>query len=189
MTTSANELGEYFEVSADKTVLTLHVRCFSIYAVGYRNAPSVPTYPPEKVESDNGSYTVSPSRPSKGQTVTITPKPDEGYVIERVTVTDRNGESVTVKKNGDGTYSFTQPDASVTITVTFRKDVSAVECPRDENCPMAAFPDLQLQAWYHDGIHYCLDEGFMEGHGNGTFGPGGTLTRAQLVQILWNLGQ
>lgn len=187
LTTTANELGEYFEVNADKTVLTLHVRCFSTYAVGYRNAPSAPTYPPEKEESENGSYTVSPSRPGKGDTVTITPKPDEGYVVDGVTVIDQNGDPVDVEKNDDGTYSFTQPGGSVTITVTFRSGAAYDGCPRDKTCPMAAFPDLVTTAWYHDGVHYCLDEGLMEGHDDGTFGPNGTLTRAQLVQILWNL--
>lgn len=187
LTTTANELGEYFEVNADKTVLTLHVRCFSTYAVGYRNAPSAPTYPPEKEESENGSYTVSPSRPGKGDTVTITPKPDEGYMVDGVTVIDQNGDPVDVEKNDDGTYSFTQPGGSVTITVTFRSGAAYDGCPRDKTCPMAAFPDLVTTAWYHDGVHYCLDEGLMEGHDDGTFGPNGTLTRAQLVQILWNL--
>ena len=164
LTTTANELGEYFEVNADKTVLTLHVRCFSTYAVGYRNAPSAPTYPPEKEESENGSYTVSPSRPGKGDPVTITPKPDEGYVVDGVTVIDRNGDPVDVEKNDDGTYSFTQPGGSVTITVTFRSGAAYDGCPRDRTCPMAAFPDLVTTAWYHDGVHYCLDEGLMEGH-------------------------
>ena len=184
---SKNEDGEYFTVSEDKTVLTLHVKNFSTYAVGYRNAPSTPTYPPVKNESENGSYTVSPSNPSNGQNVTITPKPDEGYVVDSVTVTDKTGKDVTVTPNTDGAYTFTQPNGSVTITVTFRKDIGLSDCPRDESCPMAKFSDADRNAWYHDGVHYCVENGLMQGYGNGIFGPNDTLSRAMLVQILYNL--
>lgn len=184
---SKNEDGEYFTVSEDKTVLTLHVKNFSTYAVGYRNAPSTPTYPPVKNESENGSYTVSPSNPSNGQNVTITPKPDEGYVVDSVTVTDKTGKDVTVTPNTDGAYTFTQPNGSVTITVTFRKDTGLSDCPRDESCPMAKFFDADRNAWYHDGVHYCVENGLMQGYGNGIFGPNDTLSRAMLVQILYNL--
>ena len=184
---SKNEDGEYFTVSEDKTVLTLHVKNFSTYAVGYRNAPSTPTYPPVKNESENGSYTVSPSNPSNGQNVTITPKPDDGYVVDSVTVTDKTGKDVTVTPNTDGAYTFTQPNGSVTITVTFRKDTGLSDCPRDESCPMAKFSDADRNAWYHDGVHYCVENGLMQGYGNGIFGPNDTLSRAMLVQILYNL--
>ena len=184
---SKNEDGEYFTVSEDKTVLTLHVKNFSTYAVGYRNAPSTPTYPPVKNESENGSYTVSPSNPSSGQKVTITPKPDEGYVVDSVTVTDKTGKDVTVTPNTDGAYTFIQPNGSVTITVTFRKDTGLSDCPRDESCPMAKFSDADRNAWYHDGVHYCVENGLMQGYGNGIFGPNDTLSRAMLVQILYNL--
>ena len=187
LTTAENELGEYFEVSQDKTMLILHVKCFSTYALGYRNAPSTPTYPPVKNESENGSYMVSPSNPAAGQTVTITPQPDESYVVGSVTVTDKNGKDVTVTPNTDGTYTFTQPSGSVTVTVTFRKDTNGADCPRDESCPMAAFSDLNPNAWYHNGVHYCLDGGLMWGYGNGIFGPNNQLSRAMLVQILYNL--
>lgn len=184
--TEANDLGEYFEVSDDKTVLTLHVCCFSTYAVGYRNAPSTPTYPPVKNESENGSITVSPSRPTAGQTVTITPKPDEGYEVDRVLVVDRNGQEVEVTPGADGTYRFTQPRGSVTITVTFQKSISASDCPRDGSCPLAAFTDVDRNAWYHDGAHYCVAQGLMQGYGS-LFGPDEALSRGMLVQILYNL--
>lgn len=186
---SKNADGEYFTVSEDKTALILHVKNFSTYAMGYRNAPSPsrPTYPPVKHESENGSFTVSPSTPSSGQKVTITPKPDEGYVVDRVTVTDKSGKDVTVTPNANGTYTFTQPSGSVTITVTVRKDTGAADCPRDESCPMAAFTDVNRNAWYHDGIHYCLEHGLMTGTGEAAFSPDIATTRGMIVTILWRL--
>ncbi|MSB82589.1 hypothetical protein GKE99_00005, partial [Flavonifractor plautii] len=45
-------------------------------------------------DTDNGSVEVSPTRASKGSTVTVTVKPDEGYELDELTVTDKNGDSV-----------------------------------------------------------------------------------------------
>lgn len=69
------------------------------------------TYSPTITDTENGTVSVSPSRPTRGQTVTITAEPDDGYVVDKVTVTDRNGNQVSVTDNGDGTYRFTSPAA------------------------------------------------------------------------------
>ena len=191
LSTSANSLGEYFEVSADKSALILHVCCFSTYAVGYENAPVLPPVPTENAPnvsaSEHGSVTVFPNLPTTGTVVTVTPKPDEGYAVDRITVTDASGNAVEVKSNGDGTYSFTQPAGAVTITATFKLLTEASECPRDASCPMSGYTDLDMGAWYHDGIHYCLDEGLMDGVGMGLFAPNATTSRAMIVTILWRL--
>lgn len=191
LSTSANSLGEYFEVSADKSALILHLCCFSTYAVGYENAPVLPPVPTENAPnvsaSEHGSVTVFPNLPTTGTVVTITPKPDEGYTVDRITVTDASGNAVEVKSNGDGTYSFTQPAGAVTITATFKLLTEASDCPRDESCPMSGYTDLDMGAWYHDGIHYCLDEGLMDGVGTGLFAPNATTSRAMIVTILWRL--
>ena len=191
LSTSANSLGEYFEVSADKSALILHVCCFSIYAVGYENSPVLPPMPTENApnvsESEHGSVTVFPNLRTTGTVVTITPKPDEGYTLDKLTVTDASGKPVELRPNGDGSYSFTQPSGAVTITVTFKVLTDISECPRDESCPMSGYADLNMGAWYHDGIHYCLDEGLMDGVGTGLFAPNATTSRAMIVTILWRL--
>ena len=179
---------EYYELTEDGSGLVLHVKESGVYAVGGRDYQIViPTYPPVKTESENGSFAVSPDRPFSGQTVTITPKPDEGYTVDKVTVTDADGKAVEVSPNGDGTYSFTQPSGAVTITVTFKVLTDVSECPRDASCPMSGYTDLNMGEWYHDGIHYCLDEGLMDGVDAGMFAPNATTSRAMIVTILWRL--
>ena len=140
----STDLGEYFTVSGDKTSLTLYVKCFSTYAVGYSESSggngggssgggtSTPVYPPSIEEPEHGSVTVSPKNPGKGDQVTITPTPDNGYTVDTVVVTDSNGKEVAVTPNDDGTYTFVQPSGKVTITVTFRQLASVSDCPRDE---------------------------------------------------------
>ena len=60
-------------------------------------------------------------------------------------------------------------------------------CPRDESCPMRAFTDLDPGAWYHDGIHFALEKGLMNGYDGGLFSPNQAASRAMLVSILWRM--
>jgi len=72
-----------------------------------------------------------------------------------------------------------------TVTVTLRNNVSG--CSKDKSCPAGKMADLNLKDWYHDGVHYCMDNDLMDGYGNGKFGPYDNLTRSQIAQILYNL--
>ncbi len=181
---------EGFALEDDGAILVIYAQKFSTYAVGYvESAPSSggSSYRPTVDDTEHGTVTVSPTRPGRGDTVTITATPDEGYQVDDVTVTDRNGNPVDVTDHGDGTYTFVQPSGSVTISVTFREAGALSDCPRDATCPMYGFPDLDLHAWYHNGVHYCLARGLMVGFDDGTFRPAGTTTRGQIVTILWRL--
>ena len=142
--------------------------------------PSDPTYPPTMDEPENGAVTTSPSRPEEGDAVTITPKPDEGFEVDEIHITDENGKEIAVTQNPDGTYTFTQPDGKVTITVTFR-------CDGGELCPGHHLTDVSKDAWYHAAVDYAVAHGIMEGMSDTTFSPNTEVTRAQAVQILYNL--
>ena len=72
-------------------------------------------------EKIGGTYDVDNPNPKAGDKVTITPKPDEGYELDKVTVKDENGKEIEVTDNGDGTYSYIQPEGEVTIEVDFDK--------------------------------------------------------------------
>ena len=60
-------------------------------------------------------------------------------------------------------------------------------CAKDNTCPLSAYADLVSTAWYHDGVHYCIENGLMQGVSTAKFLPDGSTTRAQLVTILWRL--
>ena len=85
-------------------------------------------------------------------------------------------------------------NGTVTFTTTHFSDyviaydaARAEACPQDNTCPMAAFSDADPKAWYHEGVHWAIENGVMSGMGDGRFAPNGTTTRAMVVQILWNL--
>ena len=49
------------------------------------------------------------------------------------------------------------------------------------------FQDLDCTRWYHEGVDFALDQGFMVGMGDGRFLPNGELTRGQLMTILYRM--
>ena len=131
-------------------------------------------YPITVPEEDHGTVSVSPSRASSGQTVTITVTPDEGYKVGSVTVKRPNGSTVPVTGQGNGKYIFTMPSGGVTVDVTF--------IPEDW-----PFVDVTEDKWYYDAVAYVYQQGIMVGMSETTFEPNTTVNRTQVVQMLYNL--
>ena len=82
---------------------------------------------------------------------------------------------------GSGTYVPSTPVS------TPEQPKSDPVCPKDASCPLSRFSDLTPAAWYHDGVHSCIENGLMQGRSDGTFQPNGAVTRAQLTAVLWRL--
>ena len=134
-----------------------------------------PTYSvstPSKTE--NGSVTVSPKNASKGDRVTVTVKPDAGYVLGSLEVKDANGNTLSLTDKGNGKYTFTMPASKVEIKATFVKEV--------ETSP---FSDVSTSAYYYEAVKWAQEKGITGGIGNGLFGPNQPCTRAQIVTFLW----
>ena len=127
--------------------------------------------------SSHGTVTVKPSRAEKGDTVTITTKPDEGYQMGKVTVTDRNGSTIKVTDKGDGIYTFTMPGGRVSVDVTFVPEKQWTN----------PFVDVADSAWYYDAVRYVNENGLMAGTSDNTFEPDLTTTRGMIVTILYRL--
>ena len=60
-------------------------------------------------------------------------------------------------------------------------------CPKDETCPIHPYSDTSTTAWYHDGVHYCIEKGLMKGIGEAEFAPGMITSRAMIATILWRM--
>ena len=61
-------------------------------------------------------------------------------------------------------------------------------CPGGPSCPSYGFSDVAgPNDWSHEGIDYCVRRSLMVGTGVGTFSPDMSCSRAQIVQILYNL--
>ena len=91
---------------------------------------------------------------------------DEGKVTKAATETESGVKTFTCTRCGETKTEVIPATGSVDVTEMFT-DVS--------------------HSWADDGIRYCVTHQLMSGIGNNLFGPKLTTTRAQIVQILYNL--
>lgn len=89
-----------------------------------------------------------------------------------------NGTPATCKSNGCTDWAYC---AVCETELKERVELSAFPCPSQ------GYSDVKPTAWYHDAVDYAISTGFMTGKGGGRFVPGETLTRAELVQVFYNL--
>ena len=140
---------------------------------GSGGSSSYPITVPGKTE--NGTVTVSPRSAEKGDSVTITVKPDSGYVLETISVTDKNGNDLKLTDKGNGKYTFTMPASKVEIKVTFMED----------NSVLNFFYDVPNDAYYYEAVKWAAENGITGGIGSSLFAPNQPCTRAQIVTFLW----
>ena len=157
------------------------VATFSTEAV-----PSVTTYAITVRDTEHGSVRVQPRRAARGSTVTVTVTPDDGYTLDTLTVTDKEGEALSLADKGDGRYTFKMPAGKVCVSATFAKEQQP---PAPEPTPSVSdiFIDVAPDAWYVDAVQFAYDEGIMTGTSATTFSPELTATRGMIVAILHRL--
>ena len=136
------------------------------------------------VEAHEHSYTAvvtAPTCTEKGYT-THTCACGDSYVDTYVDALGHawdNGKVTkepTATETGVRTYTCTRCSATKTETIPATGSVDVTQM----------FTDV-TKNWAYPGIQYCVTHGIMGGMGDGTFAPTGTTTRAQIVQILYNL--
>ena len=89
---------------------------------------------------------------------------------------------------GKVTKEPTETETGVKTFVCTRCGATKTETIPAGGCPSAGFTDVPGEDnWAHAGIDYCVANGLMSGVGDNLFAPKMTTTRAQIVQILYNL--
>ncbi len=189
--TTPNDDGEYIEIAADKTKVTLHVKKFSEYAlVGYDTVVNPdPELPAPSPVTGGGT----------SSTVTVKFNANGGTIVKDVTV--KRGEKVTAPETTREGYRFAGWYTDTALTKLFDFDTAltgnitlyakwidiSAGCPgtADGGCPAVHFADVDTSAWYHLDVDYVVDNGLMNGVAEGEFAPNSTLTRAMLVTVLY----
>lgn len=141
---------------------------------GSSSRPSYPITTPDKTE--NGSVNISSTSAKRGSIVTITVTPDAGYVLDELTVTDKNGKDVALTKKSDTEYTFVMPAGKVEITPSFVKQAEE---------PSRAFVDVKTGDYFYDAVQWAVGKGITNGTSAETFSPEAPCTRAQIVTFLW----
>ena len=132
-----------------------------------------PSYTVSVDKTENGTITVSPKSASKGDTVTITVKPDKGYELEMLKALDKDGDALKLTEK-NGKYTFKMPSGKVTVKGSFV-----------EEAPVQIFKDVPVDAYYYEAVKWAAEKGITGGVGNGLFAPNQPCTRAQIVTFLW----
>ena len=144
---------------------------------GGSSTPRYAVTVPDKTE--NGSLRVTPKNAKRGSDVTITATPDKGYEVGDIVAKDANGNKLTLKDNGDGTYTFTMPASKVTVTATF------AEKKAEPIVPEKLFADVSAEEYYYEAVKWASENGVTGGIGENLFGANLPCTRAQIVTFLW----
>mgnify|MGYP004511371157 CR=1 FL=1 len=160
-----------FTMPGNDVTLTTNYRTSSS---GSSSRPSYPITTPDKTE--NGSVTVTPKSAKRGSVVTITVTPDAGYVLDKLTVTDKDGKDVALTKKSDTEYTFVMPAGKVEITPSFVKQAEE---------PSRVFVDVKTGDYFYDAVLWAVEKGITNGTSAETFSPEDPCTRAQIVTFLW----
>ena len=136
--------------------------------------PSYSITTPDKTE--NGSVNISSTSAKRGSIVTITVTPDAGYVLDELTVTDKDGKELSLTKKSDTEYTFVMPAGKVEIKPSFVKQAEE---------PSRVFVDVKTGDYFYDAVQWAVGKGITNGTSAETFSPEDPCTRAQIVTFLW----
>ena len=146
-------------------------------STGGGGGSSDPTYSislPSKVTG--GEVSIQKRYAEKGETVTVTVTPDDGYELDELIVTDSKGNELDLTDKGNGKFTFKMPAGRVEIEVSFQEIV--IE-------PVNPFVDVSTSDYYYDAVLWAVENGVTNGTSATTFGPNMAVSRAQMVTFLW----
>ena len=172
------EIPNTTESARTEVVVNAYKKPASSSGGGGSSTPRYAVTVPDKTE--NGSLRVTPKNAKRGSSVTITATPDKGCEVDEIVAKDANGNKLTLKDNGDGTYTFTMPASKVTIEATF------AEKQADEPvAPEKLFADVSAEEYYYEAVKWASENGVTGGIGENLFGAKLPCTRAQIVTFQW----
>lgn len=147
------------------------------------------------INPKNGEVSVSDDWAYEDDKITLTITPDDGYEVDKIEIVDDEGDKIDAKKvdDEDNKYTFRMANCDVTVTVTFKEegktteDTDKEEDKDDEETTELNFTDVKESDWFYKGVEYVVDKDIMSGVSENEFAPSGKLTRAMLVQMLYNM--
>ena len=149
------------------------------------------------INPKNGEVSVSDDWAYEDDKITLTITPDDGYEVDKIEIVDDEGDKIDAKKvdDEDNKYTFRMANCDVTVTVTFKEEGKTTEDTDKEKdkddetteTTKLNFTDVKETDWFFKGVEYVVDKDIMSGVSENEFAPSGKLTRAMLVQMLYNM--
>ena len=149
-------------------------------ALGHKWDNGTVTTEPTETTPGVRTYTCTVCGQTKNETIPATGK--HTHVWDNGTVTIAPTETT------PGVRTYTCTICGQTKSEIIPATGGSSVCPGGPSCPSYGFSDVAGPSdWSHEGIDYCVRRSLMVGTGAGTFSPGMNCSRAQIVQILYNL--
>ena len=123
-------------------------------------------------KAENGTVSADRKSASKGKTVTLTVKPDDGYELASLKALDNSGKELTLTEK-DGKYTFTMPAGRVTVKAAFAET------------EFVMYDDVKMGDYFYEAVKWAVKKDITNGIGNNLFGPDQPCTRGQIVTFLW----
>ena len=82
--------------------------------------------------ADNGKVTSDKTSVARGNLVTITAKANDGYVLDTIKVTDKDGKEIKLTDKSNGKYTFAMPASKVEVKAVFKQTESKPDKPAEE---------------------------------------------------------
>ncbi len=182
------------KVTTEPTETTPGVRTYTCTVCGATRTETIPATGAHTHVWDNGTVTIAPTETTPGvrtftcavcgatRTETIPATGAHTHVWDNGTVTIAPTETT------PGVRTYTCTVCGQTKNEIIPATGGSSVCPGGPSCPSYGFSDVAgPNDWSHEGIDYCVRRSLMVGTGAGTFSPGMNCSRAQIVQILYNL--
>lgn len=144
--------------------------------------PGEPENPPlvlntiKALPGEGGSLTLSATLAAEGQRIYVDVTPDEGYTLDALTALDETNNALTLKRDNDGRYVFTMPNADVVVSATF-----STQGGETDGFP---FIDVTKGDWFYNDVHDVWEKGLVGGMTENLYMPQESMTRAMTVTIL-----
>ena len=158
------------------------------------------------VAEDQKTFALVVTGAADGSTITYTSSdPSVASVDENGLVTIHKPGTVMITACASAAGTYAETTVSVMLTVKTSQVITPVRPAPDQdederpeqddscdgtvadNCPAVVFADVNTAMWYHKAVDYVLMNGIMSGMGGNAFQPNGNLSRAMMVQILYNM--
>ena len=181
-------------VTTEPTETTPGVRTYTCTVCGQTKNETIPATGAHTHVWDNGTVTIAPTETTPGvrtYTCTVCGQTKNETIPAtgaHTHVWDNGTVTIAPTETTPGVRTYTCTVCGQTKSEIIPATGGSSVCPGGPSCPSYGFSDVAgPNDWSHEGIDYCVRRSLMVGTGAGTFSPGMNCSRAQIVQILYNL--
>ena len=182
------------KVTTEPTETTPGVRTYTCAVCGATRTETIPATGAHTHVWDNGTVTIAPTETTPGvrtYTCTVCGQTKNETIPAtgaHTHVWDNGTVTIAPTETTPGVRTYTCTVCGQTKNEIIPATGGSSVCPGGPSCPSYGFSDVAgPNDWSHEGIDYCVRRSLMVGTGAGTFSPGMNCSRAQIVQILYNL--